>query len=258
MENFKGKGWIKVHRSLKDKGYYKNSSYIHLWIHLLLSVNHEPTEFFWNGKIIYLKPGQFITGRKKISFETGIPETTIERVLNCLESEHQIGQQKTTKYRLITILNWEKWQEVDNKTDSKRTTDGQQTDTNNKGKNEKNEKKEREEKSSPTPQEKAIYFFKGITDFLQKVSSEESKSVGELLKRISLEQGVESLSRKKLFWDEIVKFGDYWQERDHLGKRERWQLEKTFEVEKRLQTWLKRAGQWSKPASQNNKGRGFA
>jgi len=73
-----------------------------------------------------IREGQLITGRKKLSEETGIPETTIERILNVFENEQQIGQQKTTKYRLITILNWKEHQEVD----SKRTANGQRTDTN--------------------------------------------------------------------------------------------------------------------------------
>lgn len=122
MEN----GWIKIHRQIVNKGYYKKSAYIHLWLHLLLSVNHQNKEFIWNGKIISVKAGQFISGRKELSDATGIPESTIERILKMLENEHQIEQQKTTKYRLITILNWKNYQESDNK----RTTNGQQTDTN--------------------------------------------------------------------------------------------------------------------------------
>jgi hypothetical protein len=38
-------GWIKLHRKLQKKGYYKKSEYIHLWVHLLLSANHKEKEF---------------------------------------------------------------------------------------------------------------------------------------------------------------------------------------------------------------------
>ena len=130
----KNQGWIKIHRSLIDKGYYKHSAYVHLWVHLLMLANHAQAEFMWNGKMIKIKSGQFITGRLNLSQDTGIPQTTIERILDVFVNDHQIGQQKTTKYRLITILNWEKFQKVDNK----RTTDGQQTDTNKNNKNNKN------------------------------------------------------------------------------------------------------------------------
>lgn len=128
-------GWIKLHRKLIDKGYYKNSQYVHLWVHLLLLANHKEHEFMWNGSMIMVKEGQIITGRKELSNATGIPETTIERILKMLENEHQIGQQKTNKYRVITILNWKEHQERT----PERTTNGQQTDT---YKNDKKEKKE--------------------------------------------------------------------------------------------------------------------
>ena len=121
------KGFIVLYRRLKEKGYYTKSQYVHLWIHLLLSANHEPKEFMWNNEIIIIKEGQLLTGRKQLSRETGIPPTTIERILQMFKSGHQIGQQKTTKFRIITILNWNKYQ----KRTPKRTTSGQQTDTNN-------------------------------------------------------------------------------------------------------------------------------
>jgi len=129
-----GNGWVKIHRKLIEKGFYKKSQYVHLWLHLLLSANHKPVEYMTNGHTILIKEGQLLTGREQLSASTGIPETTIERILKMLENEHQIGQQKTTKYRLITILHWKEYQERT----EERTTNGQQTDTN---KNDKNEKK---------------------------------------------------------------------------------------------------------------------
>lgn len=83
----------------------------------------------WNGHTIVIHEGQLITGRDKLSEITGIPHTTIDRILEYLENEGQIGQQKTTKYRLITILNWKDYQE--------RASNGHQTGTN------KNEKKDK-------------------------------------------------------------------------------------------------------------------
>jgi len=123
--------------------------------------------------------------------------------------------------------------------------------------NTKDNTKERDE-YIPTPKDKAKFFFKGITDFLGSVDSEEEEAMSKLLKKMSMEQGIESITRKKAFWDEIVAFGSYWQEKDHMGRKERWEMQKTFEVEKRLQTWLRKAGQWNKSAGQNSKGRGIA
>lgn len=121
------RGYVALWRKLRDKGFYKKSTYVHLWVHLLLSANHKPKEHMTNGQIILIKEGQLIAGRKQLAKETGIPQSTVERILEMLENEHQIEQQKTTKYRLITILNWKDYQ---NRT-SVRTASGQQADTNN-------------------------------------------------------------------------------------------------------------------------------
>jgi hypothetical protein len=135
----------------------RKPNYLSLWIHLLMLANHEEDhKFIWNGKSETLKKGQFITGRLALSELSGIPQTTIERILNYLEKEQQIGQQKTTKYRLITITKWESYQNSDNK----RTTNGQQTDTF------KNTKKERKNTvAEQAPQEnivKVIDAFKEV------------------------------------------------------------------------------------------------
>ena len=41
---------------------------------------------------------------------------------------------------------------------------------------------------------------------------------------------------------ELDKFIDYWTEKNKSGTKERWEMEKTFEVERRLITWLSRIG----------------
>ena len=102
--------WIKLYRTLLDKGWSNRPDYVALWIHLLLMANHREKEYFWNGKTIKLNPGQFITGRNSLSEKTGIHRSKIERILDLFESEHQIEQRKTSTSRLISILNWHEFQ----------------------------------------------------------------------------------------------------------------------------------------------------
>jgi len=128
-------GWIKLHRKILENPISDKPNYFTLWVHLLIMANHnDNNNVIWNGKCIKQKAGEFITGRKVLSEKTGIPESTVERVLNYFEEVGQIEQQKTTKNRIITILNWKNYQDMDNKW----TTNGQQMDTINKGKNGKN------------------------------------------------------------------------------------------------------------------------
>lgn len=149
LEDFKENyttGYIRVFRSTKNKGWYKKSDYVHLWVHLLIKATHKEIEYFFNGENIKLNAGQFITGRKVLSTETGINESKIERILNFFEkNEHQIEQQKTNKNRLISILNWEQYQNNEQLTEqqlnNKRTTTEQQLNTYNNKKNNKNNNK---------------------------------------------------------------------------------------------------------------------
>ena len=105
-------GWVCLFRSLMDKSWYTDSDYVHLWIHILLSANRK--DRFTNG--IEIKRGQMMTGRKRLSQKTGIQESKIERILMHFEkNEQQIEQQKTNKYRIITIINYDQYQNVNNK-----------------------------------------------------------------------------------------------------------------------------------------------
>lgn len=145
-------GYIKLFRSLSKKGWYKKSDYVHLWIHLLIKATHKEMEQFFNGDNIILSPGQFITGRKSLSEETGIHESKIERILNFFEkNEHQIEQLKTSKNRLITILSWEQYQEseqqIEQQLNNKRTTTEQQLNTYKNIKNDNNVKNEKKKKN---------------------------------------------------------------------------------------------------------------
>jgi DNA-binding transcriptional regulator YhcF (GntR family) len=76
-----------------------------------------------------LQSGQLITGRKTLSDETGINESTIERALSYFEKEGQIEQRKSSTSRLISITNWSKWQQGEQRMNNERTTDEQRMNT---------------------------------------------------------------------------------------------------------------------------------
>lgn len=107
-------GWIKLHRKVLDNPVVmKDSEYFQIWIYLLLKASHTDYPAMFKGKKIVLKPGQLITGRKRISSETGISESKIFRVLNVLKIEHQIEQQTSNKNSLISIVHWDEYQQIE-------------------------------------------------------------------------------------------------------------------------------------------------
>lgn len=131
-------GYIKIFRSITDKGWYKDSECVALWLHLLLKANHKEAEFMLGYSIIKLLPGQLVTGRKALSYETGISESKIERILKLFEIEQQIEQQTNSRNRVITILSWDVYQKSEQQMDSPRTASGQPVDTNKNDNNKKN------------------------------------------------------------------------------------------------------------------------
>jgi len=138
------KGYIKLHRTLLSNPIAKKPEYAWLWATLLLKATHKEVRFIWNEETVTLKPGQFITGRKQLSSETGISESKVYRILKYLKNEQQIEQQSNNNYTTITILNWEKYQDSEQQikqpVNNGRTTDEQPVNTYKNVKNEKNKK----------------------------------------------------------------------------------------------------------------------
>ncbi len=133
-------GWIKLHRKLLDNPViFKDPDYLAVWIFLLLEATHTEMKRDFGGKTIILKPGQLITGRPAIERQTKVQASKVERILKRLKSEQQIEQQTSTKGRLITILNWNEYQnneqENEQQVNNNRTTSEQQVNTNKNVKN---------------------------------------------------------------------------------------------------------------------------
>lgn len=133
-------GYIKIYRKILDNPIVtKDNDYFRVWIYLLLNATHKEAKALFGNSTITLKPGQFITGREKISQECNISESKTERILKMLKIEQQIEQQTSSKGRLITILNWNEYQDsgqqIEQQVNNKWTTSEQQVDTNNNNKN---------------------------------------------------------------------------------------------------------------------------
>lgn len=138
-------GYIKLHRKILDNPISKNPEYCWLWCILLMKANHKETDIIFNGKKEKIKIGEFITGRKQLSLESGISESKIQRILKYLEIEQQIEQQTNNKFRRILIKNYKQYQQSEQQNEqpvnNKRTTSEQPVNTNKNDKNENNDKK---------------------------------------------------------------------------------------------------------------------
>lgn len=165
-------GWLKLYRSILDSAVFQDAEVLKVWIWLLCNVAFEQHDTICYGKVIHLKPGQIATGRKKIAQCTDLNENKVYRALTALKSLGNIEIKSTNKYSIITVVNWEKYQDENGKrtaneqqTNSKTTAEEQQD--NSKRTQHKNGKKEKKEKN--------IY----ICSFFQSVWDEYPKKLGK-------------------------------------------------------------------------------
>ena len=144
MEN---RGWVKIYRTILDNPTVcRDSDYLAVWMYLLLNAAHDNYDMEFKGERITLQPGQLITGRKSISAHFNIDESKVQRILKKLEIEQQIEQQTSTKNRLITLLNWNIYQDseqqIEQQVNNNCTTSEQQMNTNKNVKNANNVNKQ--------------------------------------------------------------------------------------------------------------------
>jgi hypothetical protein len=142
------KGWIALHRKLLSSPIAKKPDAMLLLIHLLLSANHKDGQFILGNQAIDIPKGSLMTGRKSLSKSTGLHQSKIQRLLLLFEKMQIIEQQTKTKYRLISIINWEQYQSIEQQLNNKRTTTEQQLNTNNNDNNVNNGNK-KEERAYP-------------------------------------------------------------------------------------------------------------
>lgn len=129
-------GWIRSYRKMFDNPIItKDAEYLAVWIYLLHYATHTGYDTLFGSQRITLKPGQLITSRRSIADKLRISESKVQRILKTFEIEQQIEQQVTRQNRLISLLNWERYQKSEPQSEPQvnhdRTTTEPQVNTNN-------------------------------------------------------------------------------------------------------------------------------
>ena len=124
-------GWISMHRKILEWEWYSDINTCRLFIHLLLCANHKDKKY--QGEVV--KKGSFITGRIKLAEQTGLSVQQIRSCLNKLKSTSNITINITNKYSIISITNWESYQDnnqqINQQVTSQQPTSNQPITTNN-------------------------------------------------------------------------------------------------------------------------------
>lgn len=99
-------GFIVLHRSILNWGWYNDKNTKLLFIHLILTANYAPKE--WKGRKIGV--GQRVASLSKLSNEIGLSIKEIRTSLKHLQETGEVACESTNQYTVITIKNYEKYQ----------------------------------------------------------------------------------------------------------------------------------------------------
>ena len=133
-------GYIKLFRQLMENEIWKDSEPFcrrAAWVDLLMMANHEDHTVWDSGETVDAHRGEVNRSMKYLADRWHWSRGKVTRFLHDLETNHMASTKRTGKRTAIVIENYSVWQDArsrdghktDTKTDTRRTVDGQLTDT---------------------------------------------------------------------------------------------------------------------------------
>ncbi len=102
-------GFVKIHRKLLQWGWYQDNVVKGVFLHLLLTAAFRDSQ--WMGRTI--KRGQVVVGVQKMADELGFTRQQVRTAIKKLKSTNEITTETTNKYTIVTVVNWEEYQLID-------------------------------------------------------------------------------------------------------------------------------------------------
>lgn len=173
------RGFVKLHRKINDWEWKTKPNTVALFIHLILNANHKDKK--WRGKTI--KAGQIVTGRKKLSQNTGLSEQQVRTSLNHLKSTNEVTIESTKEYSIISINNWDIFQGPNQQNPNEQPTSNQPITTSKECK----EVKECKEKKPPVVPQGGLFedWYKDYPNKVGRGAAE--KAFERAIKKTTLE-----------------------------------------------------------------------
>lgn len=190
-------GWIKLHRTLKDWEWYDDHNATRLLIHLLINVNYEDKK--WRG--ILIPAGSIVTSWENLSEDSKLSVRQCRTAMNKLETSGETTRVVTSKFQLISLVKWGELQSDDRQATADTTGERQAGD-----------------KQATTTKE-----VKEIKEGIEERMAEFKNSLQPFLETY----GSSTLNSFYL----------YWTEKKPNGKKMRFEMEKVFDISRRLGTW---------------------
>ena len=114
-------GYVKLYRSMLDWEWYDDPNTVRVFLHILLKANWKESR--WRGET--LNPGDHITTLPELSSELNISMKNVRTALEHLKAADRVTVRTTTKYRVISVNNWNEYQQDGRQNGSQAADKGQ-------------------------------------------------------------------------------------------------------------------------------------
>lgn len=185
-------GWIWLYRKFLGWEWYDYPTVKIIFLHCLLSANHKNMK--WRD--IVIKRGQFVTSYEKLAATNGITVQQVRTALEKLQSTNEITYQSTSKYSIITVKNYNLYQ--DNNKAKTRASNNQIGGQNN--------------KQITTNNKRDILISKDINISLSSIEKNSKNKISdderEILKKY-LKKNNPNIKNIRAYLKKVIENGDY-------------------------------------------------
>jgi hypothetical protein len=107
-----GKGFALLHRKIMDVPFYREPDAAHLFVHLILRANYEPTMVSTEIGDVLCQRGEFITGRNTLSIETGITPDRVKALLRKFKNLGMISTTSNNRFTVLKVVKYDDYQQI--------------------------------------------------------------------------------------------------------------------------------------------------
>jgi hypothetical protein len=211
-------GWIKLNREINNHWVFQNSDYFKWWIDILLEVNYAPAKVVIKGKIYECDRGEKLYSLDTWAIRWKTNKSKVRRYFDLLQKENMIELKNETQTTRLKVCKYEDYQETEkeSETQTKRKRNANETHL--------------------TPIKESNNNNKNIID------SKANLEIRSLAFKNSL------IPFKNKYQIDLLKnFFEYWTEPNPSKTKMRFELERTWSIERRLTTWASRQKDFNKP-----------
>ena len=106
-------GWIKIHREIQRHWIAQCPEKLGRWVDLLLLVNYEDSKVLVGDRLINVKRGQMVMSFDFLAKRWNISKSTASAFIELLESDNMVERHTEQRKTILTICNYESYQQVD-------------------------------------------------------------------------------------------------------------------------------------------------